>query len=306
MTRQVFDVVARARPRQLFVFADGARSRAEERRCRKSRAIVQQVDWECDVHHDFSPTNLGSRARIISGLDWVASQVEEFIFLEDDCVPDPTFFTFCDAMIERYRSDRRVMMVAGANYVQQWKPESQSYHFSAFGGTYGWATWRRAWSTCDVTMAEWADDATKEAIRRRLDDDDLYTFQAERFDRLYADRGNRHVWDLYWLLARLAHGGLTVVPALNLVENIGNMKGRGIPPDHPLANLERHQLAAPYVGGDVEADREYDRLHVGRIRDWWLQGGRVEPPRSSIGARIAGKVSRSAGQALRGIHTAGR
>lgn len=298
MTQQVFTAIARARPRQLFVFADGARSRAEERGCRKSRAIVQQVDWECEVHYDFAIENLGARERIISGLNWVASQVDEFLFLEDDCVPDVSFFAFCDAMLERYRADPRVMLVSGANYLQQWRSERQSYHFSAFGATYGWATWRRAWELCDLTMATWADDMTRAAIRRRLDDDEVYAFQADRLDRLYQDRGNEHVWDLYWLLARLAHGGLSVVPASNLVENIGNRDGRGIPPDHPLANLQRESITAPYADTEVEADHEYDNLHVRRIRDWWLQSGTAaESQRPTLGRRISTGIRRLAPRA---------
>jgi hypothetical protein len=269
-TLRVFEAIAQAKPKRLFVFADGPRSAADADQCAQTLAIVEQVDWACDAQYHYSDTNLGCRERFKSGLDWAFSEVDEAIVLEDDCVPDPTFFRFSQDMLERYRHDPRVMMVGGANYLGHWKEDRQSYHFSRFGTTWGWASWKRAWAFYDVSMSAWGDERVKERIRDLLADDELFALQARRFDRLYGEPNDRHSWDLQWLLTRLDHSGLAIVPSVNLVDNIGNYDGRGLPPDHPLNNLKVAPLVFPLRSpGAVAADREYDRLHTRRIFEWF-------------------------------------
>jgi hypothetical protein len=284
-TELVFRAIARAKPKQLFVFADGPRTAAEAVLCEQARRVAEQVDWDCEAEYDYSASNMGARVRYASGVDWAFSHVDEAIILDDDCVPDETFFPFCEATLERYRDNPEVMMVCGSNYLERWRDDRQSYHFSHFGSVWGWATWRRAWSHYDVDMKAWTDDAVRQRIRNLLADDELFEIQSRRFERLHRDQDDRHSWDLPWSLARLAQGGLTVVPAVNLVTNLGNADGRGLPPAHPLAHIAVSPLRFPLRPPPaVAVDREYDRLHVGRIFDWWQATQRGEAtPRRIIG-----------------------
>ena len=156
--------------------------------------------------------NLGARRRYSSGVDWVFSEVDEAIVLDDDCLPDPTFFGFCEELLARYRDDPRVMMVCGTNYLERWQDDRQSYHFSCYGGVWGWATWKRAWRHYDMTLSGWGDERVRARVREFVADDEQYAIQARRFDRLYADATDRHSWDLPWSLARLSHGGSPSCP----------------------------------------------------------------------------------------------
>ena len=201
-TGRVFEAIAQAKPRQLFVFADGPRSAADADLCAQARAVVEKVDWACDVKYHYSETNLGARECYKSGVDWAFSEVDEGIVLDDDCVPDPTFFVFSEDMLERYRHDPRVMMVCGTNYLGHWKEDRQSYHFSHFGSVWGWASWKRAWAFYDASMSAWGDENVKERIRDLLANDEVFALQARRFDRLYGEPQDRHSWDLPWSLAR--------------------------------------------------------------------------------------------------------
>jgi hypothetical protein len=273
-TARVLRAIAGARPQQLFVFADGPRSSDEAKLCARAREVIDHVDWECDVRREYSSQNLGAKVRYSSGVDWVFSEVPEAIVLDDDCVPDPTFFRFCEETLRRYRDDPRVMMVCGSNYLEHWNEDLESYHFSRFGSVWGWASWRRAWRTYDVTMAAWDSDDVKSSVRALIADDETFEFQARRFDRIRSDPDEQHSWDVPWMLTRLVHDGLTVVPAVNLVANHGNSDGRGLPPGHPLATLRVAPLTFPLRPPPrVEADREYDRLHVRCISEWWNPPG---------------------------------
>src|ERR1700735_5608959 len=104
-TRRVFDAISRARPAKLLIVADGARTgkEGEVEACRQVRDIVSRINWPCEVIQNFSETNLGCQERMISGIDWVFSQVEDAIILEDDCLPNPSFFHFCQELLERYK-----------------------------------------------------------------------------------------------------------------------------------------------------------------------------------------------------------
>jgi hypothetical protein len=297
-TELVFNAIARAKPRQLFVFGDGPRSEDEAARCEQARQVAERVDWECDASYQYSPVNLGARRRYSSGVDWVFEQVDEAIILDDDCVPDDSFFSFCEQVLEQYRDDDRVMMVCGTNYVDGWESHRQSYHFSHLGTVWGWATWKRAWSIYDVEMTGWGDVQIQQRIRELLDDDEIFEIERRRFNRLAGDATDRHSWDLPWLFARLAAGGLSIVPSVNLVANLGNADGRGLPPDHPLAQLEAGRMEFPLRPPDTVApDRTYDRLHVGRTFDWWDAQARKEAEMRrrarALHRRVAGRLRRA-------------
>src|SRR5262249_48098357 len=121
-----------------------------------TRAVAASVDWPCEVLTNFSEPNLGCKRRVSSGVDWVFAQVEEAILLEDDCVPHPTFFRYCQELLERYRPDARVGMIGGANFQGGRRRGDRSYFFSKYSLIWGWASWRDRWQkSYDVSMRLW-------------------------------------------------------------------------------------------------------------------------------------------------------
>ena len=131
-TARVFESISRARPRQLFVIADGPRAhRADEpQRCMLTRRIIDRIDWRCEVVTHYSEENLGCRNRVSTGLSWLFEKVPEAIILEDDCVPHPTFFPYCVELLDRYRDDSRVGMISGDNFQFGRRAGDGSYYFS--------------------------------------------------------------------------------------------------------------------------------------------------------------------------------
>jgi hypothetical protein len=131
-TKKVFREIAKAKPRQLFVAADGPRPNHPEdiEKCRLTRAVIDEVDWECDVHKNYSDVNLGCGQRPATGISWVFEHEERAIILEDDCVPHLTFFRFCEELLERFHDDERVMQICGNNFQFGRKRTRYSYFFS--------------------------------------------------------------------------------------------------------------------------------------------------------------------------------
>ena len=119
-TKKVFETIREAKPPKLLVIADGPRAGrpGETEKCAATRAIIDSVDWECEVLTNYSDVNLGCKRRVSSGLDWVFNTVEESIILEDDCLPHSTFFQFCEELLEKYRYDSRIMQICGSNLIK--------------------------------------------------------------------------------------------------------------------------------------------------------------------------------------------
>ena len=225
-TRLVFDRIAAIRPAKLLLVADGPRGDrpGEEELCREVRAIVSAADWPCEVLSNMSPTNLGCGERVITGLDWAFSLVTEAVILEDDCLPDPSFFLFCEQLLRKYRGDPRVACISGTNLVARHGNPAYSYYFSRLGSFWGWATWASCWQRYDRHLPSWPELrrslALTEVFDRQKDVDCLTAI----FDSMH--QGSRlDVWDYQWLYTNLFASRMTIVPQRNLIRNIGVRRG---------------------------------------------------------------------------------
>ena len=267
LTAQVFERIRQAQPRQLLIVADGPRANhaGEAELCAQTRAVVERIDWDCDVQRNYADANLGCKRRIASGLDWVFATVEEAIILEDDCLPQPTFFRFCEEMLDRYRHDERIMGIGGANYQfgqRRGANKTDSYYFSRFCHIWGWASWRRSWQLYDVEMKLWPEVKRLGWLNDIIMNDAIAAQWGRMFDRVVA--GELDTWDCQWAFATWVHAKLGIVPNGNLISNIGfgaqatHTNTRGARP--PLtANLPTPAMTFPlqhpnYVIRDKAAD----------------------------------------------------
>ena len=224
-TARVFETIRQARPPQLLIIADGPRSDrpGEVEQCLATRAIVQHIDWNCTVLRNYSDVNLGCRKRIISGLNWVFDQVNEAIILEDDCLPNPTFFQYCEELLDQYRHNPRVMMISGNNFQFGHNPTEYSYYFSRYGHIWGWATWKRSWQLFDESMPNWLDLKQQGWLEYFLGNDQVADFWKRSFQAVY---DGFDTWDIIWVFILWFHSSLAILPKVNLVSNIGFGSGK--------------------------------------------------------------------------------
>lgn len=269
-TERVFTEVARVKPTMLLVVADGPRPGfgGESQRCLAARAIVNRIDWPCEILTNYADTNMGCRLRVSSGLDWVFENVDEAIILEDDCVPNPTFFRFCGELLDIYRNNCRVMHISGDNFQYGRKRGNDSYYFSRYPHVWGWATWRRAWRHYDVNMRLWTSARDKSVYLDSFRTEGERRFWRETWDAVSAGRVD--TWDYQWVFACVAHGGMAVMPNLNLVSNIGFGPGSThTTTAGPGASLPTKDLSFPLrhpiiVATDDEADQFTARIFFTR------------------------------------------
>lgn len=221
-TRVVFDVLRRARPHKLYIAADGPRKgkAGEKEKCDEARAIATAVDWPCDVKTLFREENEGCGRGVSNGINWFFSNEPEGIILEDDCVPDLTFFPYCAELLERYRHDHRIMEISGNTiWPEEFCQTTFSYSFSCHNGIWGWASWRRAWNLYDYEMKKYPKIKAQGYLNNKFNsifEQDYFQFVFER-THLFP-----HItWDYQWEFAKRINSGATIVPNKNMVVNIG-------------------------------------------------------------------------------------
>jgi hypothetical protein len=270
-TQIVFNEIRKAQPAQLFIAADGPRKDRPDdiENCRKAREIIRQVDWDCNVSTLFRDENLGCKRGVSSAIDWFFSNVEEGIILEDDCVPDQSFFQFCQELLEWYRDDERVMVISGDNFQFGRRRTEDSYYFSRYVHIWGWASWRRAWNNYDVSMKLWPLIRDGDWLMDILDDRNAVNYWTQCFEDTYT--GKIDTWDYEWVFACWIQNGLTVLPNINLVSNIGFDKGGTHTSDtkSPFANLPTIPMQfrlkhPPFIIRDSMADHFTQKSHFER------------------------------------------
>lgn len=282
-TKLVFEAIRKARPPRLYVAADGPRPHvpSDRARCAEARAIVERVDWECEVKTLFRDRNLNCGIGPSSAFTWFLQNESEGVILEDDCLPSQSFFWYCQELLEKYRDDTRIMHIGGNNFLNGWlKDEDYSYYFSRSGHIWGWATWRRAWQKFDFNISLY------NKLRERRQFDGFFLNYMERryrlgkFDETAERQGRADWWDYQWDFARYVNSGLAIVPKLNLVKNIGFGEGATHTVNGNVAesSLEAHDIELPlshppFMIRDVESENRYfngfmkDRV-ISRLRKW--------------------------------------
>lgn len=266
-TKRVFEAIRQARPRRLFVIADGPRAgvEGEAEKCRLAREAIQTIDWPCRVETNFSDVNLGCGRRMSSGIAWVFERTPEAIFLEDDCLPSKGFFGFCTSLLERYRDDDRIGMISGDNFLPADLPCPDSYYYSRYVHVWGWASWRRAWKSYDFPLSTLHTAESRNFFVDQFEFPEVGHYFRDKLVEI--SEGRLDTWDFQVSYSFLANSLLAVMPSRNLVSNIGfgpaathtfdetstMSRLAAHEPDHPL----RHPpFIIPWRSADRYTERE--------------------------------------------------
>lgn len=241
LTAWVFETIRQVQPTKLLVIADGPFNKEEEVLCQQSRAITEEIDWPCEVFRNYSEVNMGCRKRVSSGITWAFEQVEEAIVLEDDCLPSPAFFEFCQILLDYYRNDERIWMISGDNFQNGQIRGDGSYYFSRYPHCWGWATWKRAWKYYQDDLATWPQFRESGLLKSIFENPKEVEYWTNILD-LLKSQGKPDSWAYRWAYTCWSNSGLTILPNQNLVTNVGfgssstntksyNQKLSGLPAD---------------------------------------------------------------------------
>jgi hypothetical protein len=221
-TVRVLTEIKKIRPQLLFIAADGPRQAriGENEKCEKVRNYaINSIDWNCEVKTLFREKNLGCKLAVSSALDWFFSQTPQGIILEDDCLPDQSFFPYCEELLKDYRDNEKVFMISGNNFLLKRQAERESYYFSRHTHVWGWASWRRAWSTYDISLKDYPEFIENKIIEKVWGSRNVREYWLQCFKMVYENKLD--TWDYQWTYNIWKHNGVCIVPRVNLVSNIG-------------------------------------------------------------------------------------
>ena len=267
--QQVFNVLRQVQPRRLFLAGDGPRidRPSDAEGCKEARELALQVDWPCELYTRFLEHNLGCKLAVSSAISWFFEHVEDGIILEDDCVPSLSFFGFCADLLERYRDDERVMQISGSNFLPVRRDDGASYYFSALNDIWGWATWRRAWRQYDLSMPDYHEFKQRRLLKSYVGERAIAAWLESYLDEAY--RADCSVWSSQWTYVMARQNGLTIVPSVNLVRNIG------FDSEGTHSSSDSWKYYGAFAAEDIDtlihpqfilADREADKLRFEVIR----------------------------------------
>lgn len=221
-TEKVFAEIKKQKPKYLFIAADGPRKdkEGELAKCELTRKVVlDHVDWKCEVKTLFRSENLGCGLAVSEAITWFFDNVEQGIILEDDCLPHPTFFNYCEILLNRYKGDNEIMTISGNNFQDGIQRGDGSYYFSKYTHIWGWATWRRAWLQYDFYMEKWPNYLENKLWTKCNGNTEQYFYWKSVFEKTY--KGEINTWDYQLAFASWCENNLNILPNVNLVENIG-------------------------------------------------------------------------------------
>ncbi|WP_434037639.1 nucleotide-diphospho-sugar transferase [Formosa sp. 4Alg 33] len=270
VTKASFESVKAAKPKYLFIAADGPRSEKsnEVELCAKTReTILNEIDWDCEVKTLFRTENLGCRKAVEEAIDWFFESVEYGIILEDDCLADASFYPFCQDLLEKYRTDDRVGMISGNNFGFNLFDPELSYSFSKHGLIWGWATWKRAWTKYRMVEQEFNEELGNVVLSNISNNP---AFIKKWWNNAKFDLTDQTlIWDFIWGVTRYTNNYLVIRPKYNMVANIGFGEG-ATHTKSPVKEvfLQTKAINLPlqhpkFVVADTVSDKELEKFIIG-------------------------------------------
>jgi hypothetical protein len=274
-TAKVFERIRQAHPTKLYI-AQNIPKRGDSiavKKWEKVRSIIEEIDWDCEVQRLYREQHLDAKTSISTAINWFFENEEEGIILEDDCLPDPTFFRFCEELLEKYRDDERIAMISGDNFQFGKRRTNYSYYFSRYAHIWGWATWKRAWENYDVEMELWPEIRDEEWLDDINIDKKSVKYWTKMFEKTYMKKID--TWDYQWTFSCMIQNSLTILPNYNLVSNIGFGKDSTFTHNAsdkrsniPVRGIEFPLKSPPFLLPDSQTERDTLNLMGFSLLSW--------------------------------------
>lgn len=216
-TKLVFEQIKIAKPPKLYLASDGPRKNKEEEAETVKTVrnwLLENVDWDCEVKTLFREENLGCGKAVSSAITWFFEQEEDGIILEDDCLPNQSFFKYCEELLDYYKENKNVWVISGDQFIADYN-NNASYYFAKIMHCWGWASWSDRWKHYQFDLKDYdekgIDNVSEKKYIQKYWLNILNVMKEHKID----------TWDYQWALEIVKHNGLCINPSVNLISNIG-------------------------------------------------------------------------------------
>ena len=221
-TKKVFEQISLVKPKKLYISSDGPRSNKKDEHSiiiKIREYLLSNINWDCEIQTLFFDENKGCRNAVSSSINWLFENEKKGIILEDDCLPDPSFFNFCEQMLDKYEYDNRIWHISGYNFLNEKKFSNYDYNFTKYINVWGWATWSDRWSKYDVNISNFNQFNLNNEISNFNFSKKVNKFWLRAFSEVYNNKID--TWDYQWVFTIFSNNGLSIIPQKNLISNIG-------------------------------------------------------------------------------------
>ena len=250
--KQVIKSIRSYKPDELYIFCDGflKNNQADNKKILDTRALIErEIDWDCKIKKNYLDNNSGCKAAVSSAIDWFFINVEEGIILEDDCVPNIYFYSFCEKMLDKYRHKKEIFIISGNNFQDGQKRGDGSYYFSLYTHIWGWATWRDRWKLYDVEMKNINEFKINNKLKKIFKNKKEINYWGSIFNNLFY-KNIPNTWDYQLFFTSIYYEKLNIMPNVPLVENIGY--GEDATPNILDEELNKTRLRNKDIGNIIE------------------------------------------------------
>jgi hypothetical protein len=221
-TKALLDCLSEIKPKTLYVISDGPRPSQNEdiSKVKATRDLINTIDWECNITKLYSDQNMGCMMRVSSGLSLVFDKEKYSIILEDDCIPNNSFFKFSAEMLIKYEHDCRIMSISGTRLASDIQNQEYSYSFSKYSICWGWSTWSRAWKLYNHDLTNLDINFQNHYLKSHLGGIRQELYWKYILKKLH--KGKINSWAYRWMYSSWVNNGLSITPKVNTVTNIGS------------------------------------------------------------------------------------
>tara|TARA_B100000579_G_C22710028_1_gene794057 strand:- start:135 stop:1070 length:936 start_codon:yes stop_codon:yes gene_type:complete len=269
VVKRVFKQIKASRPPKLYLSSDGPRNPKDKEKIRKIRNyIVSGVNWKCKLIKIYQKKNLGAKYALVTNLTKAFKNEKKLIILDHDCLPDNSFFRFCDELLEIYKKKNKVKIITGNYICKNLIRKKYSYYFGYHPLVFGWATWKRTWKEYDIKMKDFQPIKSFFWL--------LYFFNLNIVKTMYfynkfkLSKNNQiDTWDYQLVYSIWKNKGLILKPTVNLSKHIGWGKQayHGSTHDDDLKDIKVRKINFPLKHPkSISINREADEIEYKRIR----------------------------------------
>ena len=281
LTQELINSLEKIKPEILYIVADGPRKNNldDKAQCKKVQSLFENLNWSCSIHKLYRDQNIGCAKSVSRGITWFFEENEQGIILEDDCIADPSFFPYCETLLERFKENSSIFHISGNNFQDGIKHGDADYYFSIFNHIWGWATWRRAWEKYSLEIEP--EEAHK--MIGFVQNQKILGYFKNQFENLVHNKID--TWDYSWTFTCWKNQGISILPNKNLVSNIGFEPSatHTRQEDSPLSKLPTKQISFPLVNPD--------KIEINRRADLYTYH-KVFQPKTTITSRISSKLKK--------------
>lgn len=217
VTKKILHIITQIRPSKLYIAADGPKNELDKIKCLLVKKIITDLASKFNIRTLFQEKNLGCGKAVSTAINWFFQNEEKGIILEDDTLPNLSFFYFCEELLIRYENNLEIMHISGLNWQDGNIRGENSYYFSAYPGIWGWATWRNRWMKYDYNLSELKNFITSKKIKEITSNQKEQDYHIKTFN----SSNKIDTWDHQWKFTIFNSSGLCITPNKNLVSNIG-------------------------------------------------------------------------------------